>query len=61
MYIIEWVYITKHVEWNGRNGIVLLNIEQVGDVENCDRLVYPIHHDQDDWRCVKWNEEYDGC
>ena len=39
----------------------LLNIEQVSDIENYDRVVYPIHHDQEDWRCVEWNEEYDGC
>ena len=62
MYVIERVDITKHDGWNGRNGIVHpLNIEQVGDVENCDIVVYPIHHDQDDWRCVEWNEDYDGC
>ena len=39
----------------------LLNSEQVSDIENYDRVVYPIHHDQEDWRCVEWNEEYDGC
>ena len=59
MYIIERVDITKHDGWNFvRN--YLLNIKQVSDIDNCG-MGYPIHCDQDDWCCVEWNEEYDGC
>ena len=60
MYVIEGVDITKHDGWNFVHNVDLLNIEQVGDVENCDIVVYPIRNDQDDWCCVEWNEEYDG-
>ena len=60
MYVIKRVDITKHDGWNFVRNVDLLNIEQVGDIENCDIVVYPIHHDQDGWCCVEWNEEYEG-
>ena len=59
MYVIKRMDITKHDGWNFVHNII--NIEQVSDIENFDIVVYPIHYDQDDWRCVEWNEEYDGC